>query len=372
MRNLISFLVFQFGLQVFISGIASAQSVKDEFGHLLTTPRHYITPKVEKPPKIDGNLGEQEWQNAQWSDYFVDIEGSSKPLPAHNTRMKMVWDDSCLYIAAELIEPHIWATLKSRDAIIYHDNDFEVFIDTENNVHQYYEIEVNAYNTVLDLFMPKPYRNGGKALINWNLHKFRSAVRIDGTMNDPSDIDKGWTVEMAIPFSSISVGNHTIIPEEGSIWRINFSRVQWDVEVEEGDYVKKKDKQGRVLPEHNWVWSPQGVINMHYPERWGYLQFSESGNAEDKHRNFSLSLEEHQKQYLWMVYYKQKEYHKKEGKYADSKDTLALSPLLINDREHYKNMFIEAGTHQFIAIITGPDRRGWSIDQEGLIKPVKM
>lgn len=371
MRYLTLFVSFTFVFQGIIPGILSAQMAENELGNLLTKPRHYITSKVEKAPEIDGNIHDAVWQNAQWSEYFVDIEGSLKPSPTYDTRMKMVWDDSCLYIAAELIEPHIWATLKDRDAIIYHDNDFEVFIDTENNVHQYYEIELNAYNTVLDLFMPKPYRNGGKALINWNLHKFRSAVQIKGTNNDPSDIDQGWTVEMAIPFSSVSIGNHTKVPEEGSLWRINFSRVQWDVEIEKGAYAKKKDKQGRFLPEHNWVWSPQGIINMHYPERWGYLQFSKTDSAE-KNKKFTLSLEERQKQYLWMVYYKQKEYHKKEGRYTDSKEALALPRLLDDDSEHIKNLILEAGKYQFIAIISGPDRKGWSINEEGLIKQVKF
>jgi hypothetical protein len=28
------------------------------------------------------------------------------------------------------------------------------------------------------------------------------------------------------------------------------------------------------LREDNWVWSPQYSINMHLPERWGFIQFS--------------------------------------------------------------------------------------------------
>ena len=25
--------------------------------------------------------------------------------------------------------------------------------------------------------------------------------------------------------------------------------------------------------EDNWVWSPQGLVDMHVPERWGVVQF---------------------------------------------------------------------------------------------------
>ncbi|HNQ38762.1 MAG TPA: carbohydrate-binding family 9-like protein, partial [Prolixibacteraceae bacterium] len=62
----------------------------------------------------------------------------------------------------------------------------------------------------------------------------------------------------------------------GDTWRLNFSRVQWDRETVGGKYVKKADPlTGKPLPEHNWVWAPQGVINMHIPEKWGMMEFME-------------------------------------------------------------------------------------------------
>jgi hypothetical protein len=79
-----------------------------------------------------------------------------------------------LYIAAELVEPDIWATIKRRDEVVYYDNDFEIFIDPDGDTHNYFEIEVNAFNTIFDLFMPKPYRNGGPALQTWDVHGLRS------------------------------------------------------------------------------------------------------------------------------------------------------------------------------------------------------
>ena len=47
-------------------------------------------------------------------------------------------------------------------------------------------------------------------------------------------------------------------------------------EFEDGRYVKLTDPEtGDPLPEHNWVWSPQGLIAMHYPEMWGEVLFAE-------------------------------------------------------------------------------------------------
>ena len=56
----------------------------------------------------------------------------------------MLWDDQFFYVGAELEEPHVWATLTERDSVIFHDNDFEVFIDPDGDTHLYYELEMNA------------------------------------------------------------------------------------------------------------------------------------------------------------------------------------------------------------------------------------
>ena len=81
---------------------------------------------------------------------------------------KMLWDDDYFYIGAYIEEPNVWATLTKRDSIIFQDNDFEIFIDPDGDSHNYYELEMNALNTVWDLFLVKPYRDGGPALHAWD------------------------------------------------------------------------------------------------------------------------------------------------------------------------------------------------------------
>ena len=339
-----------------------------------TFPKQYIAYKTALAPEIDGNIEEKAWKDAPWTDAFVDIEGNRQPKPAFATRTKMTWDDSHLYIAAELEEPHVWATLKNHDQIIYHDNDFEVFIDPEGNAHNYYEIEVNAYNTILDLFLAKPYRVGGQAMLHWDVHNFSSAVKIKGSLNNPSDQDAGWTVEMAIPFRSVSMGNHPRIPKEGTLWRINFSRVQWDVEIVDGGYQKMKDKEGKFLPEHNWVWSPQGVVNMHFPERWGYLLFSELPPRYDG-KAFTLPAVEMQKHLLWLIYYRQKDYHQKHRRYANSCSALGIEVLPAGytgiEASLLDQISMEAGTYQFIAVLETENNEHWSINHEGLLRQIR-
>jgi hypothetical protein len=232
--------------------------------------RHYVCHRANGAVVIDGRLNEPAWADAPWTDWFVDIEGDVKPKPRLATRAKMLWDDRYFYIAANLEEPHVWGTLEKRDQIVFHDNDFEVFIDPDGDAREYYEIELNALNTIFDLFLERTYLDGGPADHDWNLEGLKTAVHIDGTLNDPSDVDRGWSLELAMPWRSLAVYAHTPAPpHSGDTWRVNFSRVEWRHRIADGRYEKVPD-----TPEDNWVWSPQGQINMHIPERWGHVTFS--------------------------------------------------------------------------------------------------
>ena len=310
---------------------------------------------------MDGNLQESDWQKAAWITDFVDIEGAGKPLPTWQTRVKMLWNDSTLFVAAALQEPQLWATQTKHDDIIFKDNDFEVFIDPNNNTHQYFEIEVNALNKTFDLFLSKPYRNGGDALVSWDAAGLQSGVKLEGTLNQPQDQDQGWVVEMAIPLKSLRLGYGFRAPTEGALWRINFSRVEWDTRSREGKISKLKDAAGKDLPEHNWVWSPQGVVNMHYPERWGYLQFSRQVNTA-----FRMPYAELQKRYLWLVYYRQKQHREKFGRYAATLAELKIAPQVTLEKQ-FNQLQLEATPRQFTATITAPNHPAIRLNDEGLL-----
>ena len=319
-------------------------------------PKHYICYRADAPLDLDGKLNKPFWKHAPWTDHFVDIEGDSKPRPRFQTRVKMLWDDTYLYVGAELQEPHVWATLTEHDSVIFHDNDFEMFIDPDGDNHDYYELEINALNTTWDLRLVKPYRDGGPALNEWEIPGFRSAVHVDGTLNDPRDMDKEWSLEMVLPWKALGeYANRPSPPNQGDQWRINFSRVEWDIEVNEKITEKKIDEKKiaekkiaekitgkqvgsqtggdksstqvkyKKVPdrlEHNWVWSPQGVIDMHRPEKWGYVQFSTKPPGTD---HYMPDPAIPARDLLMQVYYAQKEFHKAHGRWAASWDDLGLA-----------------------------------------------
>ena len=231
-------------------------------------PLNYLCRRTPSPISIDGRIDDPAWRAAAWTADFVDIEGAAKPLPRFRTRAKMLWDDAYFYIAAELEEPHVWATLTAHDSVIFRDNDFEVFLNPSGDTLNYFEFEINALNTGWDLFLPKPYKQKGRPDNSWEIPGLKTAVHIAGTLNDASGRDRGWTVEIAFPWAAFASRAPVRRPAPGESWRVNFSRVQWQVEVRDGRYIKRPG-----LKEDNWVWSPQGLIDMHVPEKWGFVKF---------------------------------------------------------------------------------------------------
>ena len=302
-------------------------------------PEQYTCYKATEKLNIDGLLDEADWGKAIPTKPFVDIEGEKRPLPWYETRVQMLWDEEYFYIAAELEEENIWATYSQHDAVIYQENNFEVFIDPDGDTHNYYELEINALGTVWDLLLTQPYRDGGLAINGWDISGLKKGVHLSGTLNDPADTDRKWSVELAIPWKAVTRQR----PEEGSIWRVNFSRVEWRIEEENGNYQKTVDPStGKPLPENNWVWSPQGVVAMHQPETWGFVQFTET-RAGEKPVAFRQNAEDEIKWQLRQVYYAERKHKKQYGQYTSQLSELGLKG------PFFQQLLILADEHIFVA-----------------------
>jgi hypothetical protein len=282
-------------------------------------PKGYVCYRALHPIVMDGTLNDPAWNDAPWTDDFLDIQGPTLRKPRFRTRAKMLWDDNYLYVGAYLEEPQVWATLTDHDSVIFRDNDFEVFMDPDWDNQNYYEIETNAFGTEWDLLLWKAYRDGGPPLNQWEIPGLKVATHVDGNINDPSTPDKGWSIELAFPWSALAVhANRPAPPHDGDQWRINFSRVEWHVTVQEGKYAKVPN-----TPEDNWVWSPQGQIDMHRPERWGYLQFSTAKPGTAKFHPDSLYPV---REWLTKLYYAEHAYQKTHGNWTANISDLDLPP----------------------------------------------
>lgn len=156
------------------------------------------------------------------------------------------------------------------------------------------------------MFLNKPYREKNAAIDGWNIDGLKSAVVVNGTLNNPKDEDKGWQLEIAVPWSAFTRSFHQDNVPVNDFWRINFSRVNWEHDITwnrnktRGNYDRKKDEKGNYLPEYNWVWSPQWEINMHKPESWGYIYFTDK--PADQKVEFNIPEEDMIRRFLFHLY----------------------------------------------------------------------
>ena len=254
---------------------------------------HYIAHRSPGPIAVDGRLDEADWKAAQRSPRFSDLVRGEPGI--HDTRAAVLWDDEHLYVGYWVEEPFVEGTLTERDSLIYKNNDVELFIAGRD---AYYELEVNSLGTIYEVFFiwEEAYEKAGYARIpefdrgnegvrsfrgvgfknhprgprigfwKWDLPGLRTAVHVDGTVNDNSDRDRGWTVELAIPWRGLArlarPDGPSLPPADGDVWRMDFSRFNQYKEAPPA-----KDPGG-------WAWSPHGAWDSHIPEVFPYVRFS--------------------------------------------------------------------------------------------------
>ena len=306
---------------------SAQQSISERFARFLTEPYGYVAYRAAGEIKIDGIMDEPSWKKAPETELFMDISGEGFPKPCYATSAKMLWDDDYLYVSATLEEPNVWANLTQRDTVIYYDPDFEIFIDPTGDAHNYYELEFNAANVIFDLCLEMPYRAPRRNFVQfqWDCPGLQSAVRVNGTLNNNRDTDKGWDIEVAIPRKAIAQEFDNVL-QAGSYLRVGFSRVQWQTELaKSGRTFRKKGDDGKYLPEDNWTWPSTGMIAMHMPERWGYVLLSDIRAGHGSER-FVYPAYRPIEKLLWAMFYEQERQMKETGAYLDSVETFRLTP----------------------------------------------
>ena len=215
---------------------------------------------TDEPVVIDGRLNDAVWDKAEWTGRFVNLV-TGEPMK-YDTRVKMLWDDENFYVAYFVEEEDIRGRLIGRDTFIWYDNDIEVFFDPDGSGTHYFEYEMNALNTVYDIRWATVLWRDPNAYwdIEWNWNGLRSAVQYQGTLNWPKDKDENWTAEIAFPFRAfLKYGNMPIPPKEGDSWRIDFYRCE---------YLDRTNHS-----HEHYSWSVHGLVNMHMPERFGFVRF---------------------------------------------------------------------------------------------------
>jgi hypothetical protein len=262
---------------------------------------HYTCHRTRSPGSLDGRANDEAWQKAPRSPRFVDMVTGE---PGYfDTRAAALWDDENLYISFWVEEPFPEAHMTERDGIVFAENDVEILIDGGDC---YYEFELNAANTVYEVFFvwQDAYRRGGRfdvpefdllerkalsfggdydrqaasfwvgthprglrwAFREWDLAGLRTAVHVDGVLNDRFFVSKGWSAQVTLPWKSIGplANGRSLPPKNGDVWRIFFGRFE-----------KMSVGGSEVQPHPAWCWNKHGVMDTHLPECFTYVHFSD-------------------------------------------------------------------------------------------------
>ncbi|MGB9677719.1 MAG: carbohydrate-binding family 9-like protein [Candidatus Ratteibacteria bacterium] len=179
----------------------------------------YIAERVKNKIVIDGNITE-EWGKPT-IERFYRADGINKKVNS-KTQVWIKYDDNCLYIAGKMEDKDVIGKVKENKGPVWNDDVFEIFIKPKFNSSHYYEINFNPLGTMYDAFYPK-------ARIYHYVNDYSSGaigkVKINGTLNNFNDVDNGWEIEVAIPFSAFS--KTTNPPKKGDIWYFAICRYDY-------------------------------------------------------------------------------------------------------------------------------------------------
>jgi hypothetical protein len=212
----------------------------------------YVAHRADLPIEIDGVLSESAWDKAERAGPLLrSLDG--KPASA-STSARILWDDEALYVAFQCEDPNLATPFFRDDEPLYTSNVVEIFLNPSGDLARYDEIELAPSNALFDASFTG--RRQGMDL-GWS-SRARHAVHLDGTLNDPRDVDRGWTAELAIPFAALT-GMPRARPVRGDEWRFNLYRL----------------RQGPGQPGEGQAYSPPMVGDFHAVDRFAVLRFED-------------------------------------------------------------------------------------------------
>ncbi|MDE0770280.1 MAG: carbohydrate-binding family 9-like protein [Opitutaceae bacterium] len=226
------------------------------------TDEPFKVSKADTAIQIDGKL-DAAWKQTEVRslEYYRRYE---KADDRQKTKFRMLWDDENVYVFFECKDKYITARETKRDGQPYFDDCAEIFLIPANEqLNMHYGFELNLYKASNDFIFLNEFQNGEQGLIKSYNPDFDVAVSIDGTLNDNSDTDTGWTMELAIPLK-LFIGIESFSPvAPGNRWA--FQAIRQD----RNDATGNRRSWGTLFevdPEHPRV---------HEPEDFGFLEFVE-------------------------------------------------------------------------------------------------
>lgn len=206
-----------------LAGDVFAQRVQERPAEVPET----VIARATSPIVIDGVADEAAWEAAAEISFVFpwnDITEES----SQSTVVRLLYDDEALYLLYECVDPYIDAEVTEKDGPVWEEDAVEIFVTPNpEDITAYFGYEMNANGTFLDYMA---FDGGEQRTENihfeWESEGVRVKTTLDGTMNDHSDLDRGWVLEMAIPMENFRhLGGH-IPPQPGDMWRLNLNRTK--------------------------------------------------------------------------------------------------------------------------------------------------
>ncbi|NND07914.1 MAG: carbohydrate-binding family 9-like protein [Saprospiraceae bacterium] len=217
--------------------------------------------RTNQPITIDGKISEAVWRKTESRtlDYFYRVD---EPTDQQVTTFRMLWDEQNLYVSFDCSDQFITARELERDAQPYFDDCAEIFlIPAPDSLPMHYGFELNLYKASNDFVHLNEIYQGQSGSVRGFDPNFEVEVTVHGTLNDNSDRDEGWTMEMAIPLK-VFHGMHKFSPvQEGNRWA--FLAVRQD----RNDATGNRRSTSTIFPIYDIN------KNVHQRNRFGLLEF---------------------------------------------------------------------------------------------------
>jgi hypothetical protein len=172
---------------------------------------------------FDGVINETSWTLADPIEFRVPWENRAAKTA---TKARLLWDKNYLYFCAEMEDNDIYADNEQPNGRLWENDVFELFFKPSAKSLAYYEFQVNAANTPLQMFLPSRGAGGYNrfAPLVDDFH-IESAVKFHGTLNDWTDKDTGWNVEGRISWEAFKPTGGR--PKPGDRWQFALCRYDY-------------------------------------------------------------------------------------------------------------------------------------------------
>jgi glucose/arabinose dehydrogenase len=201
-------------------------------------PKAFVPPPTEfecrwtdTPIALDGKADEPAWKQAQVIDRFYLPWLGDKARDAKTaTKARLLWDREYLYFFADMEDADLYADVKEHDGQTWDNDVFELFFKPAADKPGYYEFQINAAGTVMDMFLPRRNAGGYRRFKSDGNFHLETKVQLRGTLNRWQDKDQGWSVEGRIPWTDFLRSGGR--PDVGERWKFALCRYDYSVDFE--------------------------------------------------------------------------------------------------------------------------------------------